>query len=383
MSTTDPDTIVRWWKQWPNANIGIVTGTPSGIMVFDFDERHGGRETLVNLQRDFPELASTFRVKTGGGGWHLYFQLPEGGVGNSAGILAGLDIRGENGMVLAAGSTHYSGNKYEIQNDGPVIALPDGLRHRLSLWTQERHKNNSGETQEKRKQVKGTRKKQIQWESLSSSQRADIDKAIQLSLPAQGGERNANTFDFTRRLQSVEGFEQTTDPETLRQIVKRFQGAIMTTAQKNGFSVSGSFVDTFNDVRYAWGRIHTPIDQVMAAVVERCMDALNSDQLPEPVADCLDALEYADDGDTVALVTLCWFLDQHWKGQGFFLSVRAGESALAQLGASKAATFQWVSRRMNQLSQDGVIVCTKQSTPGNRSFASEYAWTWIVQPCGL
>ena len=29
--------IYRWWQQYPNANIGIVTGEVSGIVVIDLD----------------------------------------------------------------------------------------------------------------------------------------------------------------------------------------------------------------------------------------------------------------------------------------------------------------------------------------------------------
>ncbi len=400
--TTDPDRIRSWWKQWPNANIGIVTGTPSGNMVLDFDEKNGGRKTLLNLEREFPELKTTFRVRTGGGGCHLYFQLPKGGVRNSAGTqAAGMDIRGENGMVLAAGSTHYSGNTYEIEHDGPVIELPEGLLRRF--WTQEEHKEDtkqegcgrgvgtrkrtgfSADSEQVKVQIArsdnrcvATRKPQIQCESLSLSQQVAINKAIQLSIPQGPGQRNRCTFDLARRLQSVEGFEQgSTDPEILRPIVKRFHGAMMAAAQHRGFEIRGTFADTFDDFRYAWPRIHTSIDQEMASVIGRCLNAIND--LPGPVSDCLDALAYADDHDTAALILLCYFLHQHWKGQGFFLSVRSGESALAQLGASKSANFQWVGRRLIQLAQDGVIVCTKQSKPGQRKTASEYAWAWGVQ----
>ncbi len=143
--TTDPDRIRSWWKQWPNANIGIVTGTPSGNMVLDFDEKNGGRKTLLNLEREFPELKTTFRVRTGGGGCHLYFQLPKGGVRNSAGTqAAGMDIRGENGMVLAAGSTHYSetlmrsNTMVQLSNFRKVCCVGSG------------HKRNTRRTQSKR-----------------------------------------------------------------------------------------------------------------------------------------------------------------------------------------------------------------------------------------
>ena len=34
-ATTHPGTIVRWWRQWPNANIGIATGQVSRLVVLD------------------------------------------------------------------------------------------------------------------------------------------------------------------------------------------------------------------------------------------------------------------------------------------------------------------------------------------------------------
>ena len=29
--TTDLEQITIWWRQWPNANVGIATGQPSGL----------------------------------------------------------------------------------------------------------------------------------------------------------------------------------------------------------------------------------------------------------------------------------------------------------------------------------------------------------------
>ena len=401
--TTNPDQIKKWWKQWPNANVGIVTGQPSGVFVLDFDVRNGGRETLESLCREFPEIQDTFRVKTGGGGWHLYFRNPEGGVKTDSGVLPGMDVRGNGGGVISPGSAHISGNVYRIENASRVAVCPEKLLARVrgnecdgvcqenaeavflgrhSLWTQEKHTSNSGATQEQQKQsgtgVAKLRKPQVTFESLSSKQKQQIDQAIKLSIPKTESTRNKNAFHFARRLLTVEGFDQTTDPETLRHIVKRFQDAMVAHARKQGFLIRGTFVDTFNDVRYAWPRIHTPADQVMAAVIEKVADAFANNDLPNPVVDCLTTLFYDDDRDMSLLVALCWHLDQLWTGQGFYLSVRTGESALKQLGASNAATFQWVSRRLTQLSRDRVIVCTKPSKPGQRSLASEYIWTWSL-----
>src|SRR5262245_2971750 len=38
-----------WFRAWPEAGIGIVTGTISGLVVMDIDVRHGGEESLEQL----------------------------------------------------------------------------------------------------------------------------------------------------------------------------------------------------------------------------------------------------------------------------------------------------------------------------------------------
>ena len=70
--STEISQLRKWWKQWPLANIGIVTGQVSDIVVIDVDAKSGGLETLRQLNAEYPELQSTFAVKTGGGGWHFY-----------------------------------------------------------------------------------------------------------------------------------------------------------------------------------------------------------------------------------------------------------------------------------------------------------------------
>src|ERR1700674_2414463 len=40
-ATTDGPTITIWWKQWPEAMIGIPTGEPSGVFVLDIDRDEG------------------------------------------------------------------------------------------------------------------------------------------------------------------------------------------------------------------------------------------------------------------------------------------------------------------------------------------------------
>jgi len=114
-ATTDPETIKKWWTQWPDANIAIATGRKSGIFVIDVDADRGGEETLRSLEAQNEKLPPTATVITGGGGRHLYFDCPEHQtVRNSQDKLGpGIDVRGDNGYVVAPPSRHSSGKVYQ------------------------------------------------------------------------------------------------------------------------------------------------------------------------------------------------------------------------------------------------------------------------------
>lgn len=111
----------RVWFANPRASVGIAAGADSDLLVIDADQKSGGLESLAELEARFPELSQTARVRTGGGGVHLYLRhLP--GLRNSAGDIApGIDIRTEAGYVVAPPSLHKSGNRYEWINDGAVL----------------------------------------------------------------------------------------------------------------------------------------------------------------------------------------------------------------------------------------------------------------------
>src|SRR5262245_37995362 len=49
-ASTDPGLIAAWLRQWPGMNVGIATGMKSGVVVVDIDPRHGGDETLADLE---------------------------------------------------------------------------------------------------------------------------------------------------------------------------------------------------------------------------------------------------------------------------------------------------------------------------------------------
>lgn len=108
--------VEKIWTEVPPANIGLRTGA---VIVLDIDPRHGGDESLRELERTHGSISPTWRCLTGGGGEHIYFRAPAARtIRNSAGSIAqGIDVRGEGGYVLAAGSLHASGRTYEWSVD--------------------------------------------------------------------------------------------------------------------------------------------------------------------------------------------------------------------------------------------------------------------------
>ena len=112
-ATTRPDLLESWWRRWPAASVGIRTGAVSGLVVIDIDPRHGGDETLLELERTWGALPRTPEVKTGGGGRHIYLRHPGQQVRSRAQALgAGVDIKADGGYVLAPPSVHASGECY-------------------------------------------------------------------------------------------------------------------------------------------------------------------------------------------------------------------------------------------------------------------------------
>jgi hypothetical protein len=114
LQTTKPSAsdVAEWFRRWPDANIGIVTGEISNLVVIDIDPKHGGDESLEHLQQRFGSLPPTVEAMTGGGGRHLYFAHPAVLVRNRAGLAQGIDLRGDGGYVVAPPSVHPCGRRY-------------------------------------------------------------------------------------------------------------------------------------------------------------------------------------------------------------------------------------------------------------------------------
>ncbi|MDY0307429.1 MAG: bifunctional DNA primase/polymerase [Desulfovibrionaceae bacterium] len=108
-ASDDPEQIKAWWAENPGAQIGLPTGKNVNAFVLDVD-LPDGPASLAALENEHGPLPRTWTARTGSGGEHRYFRLPENQeIRNSASKLApGLDVRGEGGYVIAPPTPGYS-----------------------------------------------------------------------------------------------------------------------------------------------------------------------------------------------------------------------------------------------------------------------------------
>ena len=128
-ATTDKAQIERWWKENPNYNIGIATGSPSGgLVVVDVDEdKEKGKTGLSSIQnwmKKNGQIPKTVEVVTGRGGLHAYY-FCKTQLSNRTNVLDSVDIRADGGYVVAPPSIHPNGNSYRFA-DG--FGLEYGIR---------------------------------------------------------------------------------------------------------------------------------------------------------------------------------------------------------------------------------------------------------------
>lgn len=126
-ATLNLNRVADWWREYPDANVGIATGRRSGLLVIDVDPRKttAWLESLHALA-----LPATFTVKTASGGWHLYLKSDDPRITLGANLLPGIDWRGNGGYVVAAGSV-VDGALYEIAKNLPFAEAPAALLDRI------------------------------------------------------------------------------------------------------------------------------------------------------------------------------------------------------------------------------------------------------------
>jgi putative DNA primase/helicase len=96
-----------WWAGDPAANVGVATGSTSRLAVIDMDVKgaHNGPLEFARFAaqgRGGLPLPAGPWVRTPSGGCHFWLRTPEGvAVPERPGILPGVDVKGDGGLVVA------------------------------------------------------------------------------------------------------------------------------------------------------------------------------------------------------------------------------------------------------------------------------------------
>jgi hypothetical protein len=120
-----------WWTRWPSANIlgRMKDGRRLG---FDVDVQAGGDANFYSLVEARGESWIQTRThKTGAGGFHLFFDLPEGFDFRKGKFCKGIDLKWTNGGMVLPPSIHHSGNRYEVIDPSVELSAPEWMLDEL------------------------------------------------------------------------------------------------------------------------------------------------------------------------------------------------------------------------------------------------------------
>lgn len=101
------DEVEAWFHQWPDAQLALVTGSISGLVVVDAD----GQDGIAWIKANMPRTGVYQRTRKG---YHAFYRLNGTPARNGVRIAPEVDVRGEGGYVLIAPSEHPDGGQYEL-----------------------------------------------------------------------------------------------------------------------------------------------------------------------------------------------------------------------------------------------------------------------------
>lgn len=139
-ATTDHDQIVKWWRRWPDAQIGVATEA-AGLCVIDLDISHGpdgatvkdGIASFSRLIDDHGRHGCGLIASTPRGGRHYVYLMPAEVVTSGSDILtgSGIDVRAGGAYIIvpspsSPGRDWIAGDPFDHQDGQTDIApMPD------------------------------------------------------------------------------------------------------------------------------------------------------------------------------------------------------------------------------------------------------------------
>lgn len=120
-ATTDPVAIAVLWQNYSGSGcqVGVATGSVSGIDILDIDPRHGGDRWFHQHRAEIP---TTRTHETPGGGWHLVFQHSPGLRCTNSVVARGVDVKADGGYVV-----WHPKSGLRVLCEGPVAEWPEWI----------------------------------------------------------------------------------------------------------------------------------------------------------------------------------------------------------------------------------------------------------------
>lgn len=322
--------------------LAVILGEVSGGLVCrDFDDE-GAYEAWAS---SFPELAKILPTVRTARGYHVYFRSKHRGITKSDDG----ELRG-GGYCLLPPSKHPSGSDYEW-----VIQLPDGPLLEIDPFTCglfPRGSNSAspallggGAGDRENREIRERRELKVSKNieqsngsplsalsiTLTPELWAAIEAALQASLPASEGQRNAKLFEFARRLKAIPELRDLNTPQ-LREIVREWHGLAV------GVIRTKDFDETLGDFEYGWERVRFPWG---TNPLEAAMAAADRESAPQ-------CATHFESESTIRIIKLFREL-QKVAGDNVFFAAGADVAELVGLDPNSA----W--KRINQIVKAGIF----------------------------
>lgn len=119
---------LEFWGGSHRPEVAVHLGE-SSLVCLDIDERHGGRDSLCQLEAVFGPLPATaIDARPGDQSYHYYFRAPvKWDLPAKVEIAPGIDLLSGNSLVCIAPSRHKSGQRRLWVNDLPIADWPGSL----------------------------------------------------------------------------------------------------------------------------------------------------------------------------------------------------------------------------------------------------------------
>lgn len=357
-ATADPGTILRWWTDHPNANIGIATGAKSRLLVVDLDT-YKSPDALERFQNHHG-TAKTLTVKTAHGGRHLYFALGPRQKARCTTEVEGVCLKGNGGYVIAPGSI-VDGLPYTILDartpaKAPVTLCPQTAsklnKPNATARTSDTTNGRNTTTPAARESSQCSEKSHL---SHSDHSEQSIEQIALVHVADSIHQNHRAIFNMVRALKAVEleRGQRLSAPDKIEAFNTWFAES-----DARGLLRPGASRESYqNEYLNAWLTAKLPAGN---AAILAALEAAKTNPLP-PEAD------FFDDPDKKRLIACCFTMHKLADGGVWFLSGRMAAQVLFG-DTDKQTTIALWFRQFRAL---GILAMAQQATT-TKSFRYRY-----------